>query len=98
MLAITEKDFASYGCPNCGCDATMADDCLPMNEYGVTCKCCGLHFMIAVNSDPDKITTHYRTRRLTESGEAIYEYPTLIRHPRCNVPSWNYETESVVPK
>lgn len=91
MLAISDKDWFLYGCPNCGCDTSIGGNVIFGGTQFATCENCKLEYMILANG-VDKSSIGISTKNGTET-----EYPVLIEHPRRYFPKWKYEWPDVKP-
>ncbi len=97
MLAVYYEEQNLYGCPNCGCDTTIRDNCYRGDQPTGTCKSCGLHYQILADKDT-KQAVRFGTGRKDENGKDIMEFPIIIPHPRKGIPKWHYELPDVRPE
>lgn len=97
MIAVNVNEGKLYGCPNCGCDTWTRDNCFMGNQPTGTCKSCGLHYQIMADGI-EKSSVGFGTGRKDENGNDICEYPTLIIHPRKDIPAWHYEYPDSKPE
>lgn len=97
MLAISWSDYEKYGCPNCGCDRAITDNCYRGDQPGVTCKSCNLHFQILADG-LTRSSVEFGTGRKDSDGKDILECPIFVVHPRKGTPHWHYEMPDVKPE
>ena len=97
MLAIHYTEFEKYGCPNCGCDRFINDQCVISNQPGGTCKSCNLHYQILADSLTVSNMSFYTGRR-DDNGKEILEHAILIPHPRKGIRAWHYVTPDIRPE
>lgn len=90
MIAVSNSDFFTYGCPNCGCDTAIHGNFIFHGTTTGTCEECHMEFVILPDGI-EKSKAGFGTNRKDADGNTIFEYPKRIPHPRHGIPKHAYE-------